>query len=67
MTIICVRLIEKSDLSNPTYPTYPINLTWNKIQIQPNQLCPTYREVRLIRSPTYRELTVFVNNNIHLI
>ena len=27
MTIICVRLIEKSDLSNPTYPTYPINLT----------------------------------------
>ena len=29
MTIICVRLIEKSDLSNPTYPTYPINLTWN--------------------------------------
>ena len=29
MTIICVRLIEKSDLSNPTYPTYPINLTCN--------------------------------------
>ena len=26
MTIICVRLIEKSDLSNTTYPTYPINL-----------------------------------------
>ena len=24
-----VRLIEKSDLSNQTYPTYPINLTWN--------------------------------------
>ena len=38
MTIICVRLIEKSDSSNPTYPTYPINLTWNKILIQPNQL-----------------------------
>ena len=35
MTIICVRLIEKSDLYNPTYP---INLTWNYIQIQPNQL-----------------------------
>ena len=29
ITIICVRLIEKFDLSNPTYPTYPINLTWN--------------------------------------
>ena len=38
MTIICVRLIEKSDLSNPIYPTYPINLTWNQMQIQPNQL-----------------------------
>ena len=25
----CVRLIEKSDLSNQTYPTYPINVTWN--------------------------------------
>ena len=24
-----IRLIEKSDLSNQTYPTYPINLTWN--------------------------------------
>ena len=29
MTIICVRLIEKSELSNQTYPTYPINLTRN--------------------------------------
>ena len=38
MTIICVRLIEKSDLSNPTYPTYPINLTWNYIKIQPHHL-----------------------------
>ena len=24
-------------------------------------MCPTYREFRLIRSPTYRELTVFIN------
>ena len=49
MTIICVRLIEKSDLYNPTYPTYPINLTWNYIQIQPNQLNVS----DLSRSPTY--------------
>ena len=28
MTIICVRIIEKFDLSNQTYPTNPINLTW---------------------------------------
>ena len=28
LTIICVRLTEKSDLSNRTYPTYPINLTY---------------------------------------
>ena len=59
MTIICVRLIENSDLSNPTHPTYPINLTLYYIQIQPNQLnVSTYREVRPIRSPTYRELTL---------
>ena len=53
MTIICVRPIEKSDLSNPTYP---INLTWNLIQIQPNQLNVS----DLSRSPTYRELTLYI-------
>ena len=46
MTIICVRLIEKPDLSNPTYPTY--------------------REVRLIRIPTYRELTVYIYIYIYI-
>ena len=38
-----VRLIQ------PTYPTYPINLTWNQIQIQPNQLYVS----DLSRIPTY--------------
>ena len=51
MTIICVRLIEKSDLSNPTYPTYPINLTWNysSISIDTNSTKPT-KCVRLIEN-----------------
>ena len=47
MTIICFRLIEKSDLSNPTYPTYPINLTWNYSSIVTNPTKPTIC-VRLI-------------------
>ena len=28
ITTICVRLIENYGLSNPTYSTYPINLTF---------------------------------------
>ena len=45
MAIICVRLIEKSDLSNPTYPTYSIN----NIELDTNQLNMS----DLSRSPTY--------------
>ena len=54
MNIICILFIEKSDLSNPTYQTYPIDLTWN------------YRFVSIDTNPTKPIICVRLIDNSDL-